>query len=106
MTKVKFLDGKSGICGFEISGHSTLNCDDEEGKLLCSAISSAAYMAVNTVSEIVGDDFDELEVKDGFMKVKLLMPSRETRVILEGFKLHITSLSEDYKNKIQILTEV
>ena len=55
MTKVKFFADEKGLCGFEIKGHSSKNCDDELGKIVCAAVSSAAYMAANTVTEIIGD---------------------------------------------------
>ena len=31
MTKIAFLSDAAGICGFEVAGHSTENCDDLEG---------------------------------------------------------------------------
>ena len=57
MTSVKFLADGKGLYGFEISGHSSKNSDDEIGKIVCAAVSSAAYMAANTVIEIIGDRY-------------------------------------------------
>ena len=105
MTSVKFLEKENRICGFEISGHSAENCGDKKGKLVCSAVSSAAYMAANTVIEIIGDKC-ETEVSDGFMRIFLENPSEKTILVLEGFKLHITELSKDYKKQLRIITEV
>ncbi len=93
MTKVEFLADKSGIYGFIISGHSTDSYDDTEGKILCSAISSAAYMTANTVSEIIGDKIDA-DVSDGYMKVTVKDISESSRNVLKGFKLHIEELSK------------
>ena len=64
MTKVKFFADEKGLCGFEIKGHSSKNCDDELGKIVCAAVSSAAYMAANTVTEIIGDKA-AADVSDG-----------------------------------------
>ena len=105
MTSVKFLEIENRICGFEIEGHSTENCDDEKGKLVCSAVSSAAYMAANTVIEIIGDKCD-VQVNDGFMRIFVENPSDKTLSVLDGFKLHITELSKDYKKQLRIITEV
>ncbi len=105
MTSVKFLEKQNRICGFEISGHSTENCGDEKGKLVCSAVSSAAYMAVNTVIEIIGDKC-ETKVNDGFMRIFIENPSDKTISVLEGFKLHITELSKEYRKQLRIITEV
>jgi uncharacterized protein YsxB (DUF464 family) len=105
MTSVKFLEKENRICGFEISGHSTENCGDEKGKLVCSAVSSAAYMAANTVIEIIGDKC-ETKVNDGFMWIFIENPSDKTISVLEGFKLHITELSKEYRKQLRIITEV
>ena len=104
MTKIAFLSDAAGICGFEVAGHSTENCDDLEGKLVCSAVSSAAYMAANTVTEIIGDKCDA-EVSDGMMKIRVANPSKASRAVLEGFRLHISELSKQYSKRLKI-TEV
>ena len=55
MTSVKFLSKNESLYGFEIKGHSSVDCDDQDGKLVCAAVSSAAYMTANTITEIIGD---------------------------------------------------
>ena len=93
------------ICGFSISGHSSKNCDDTEGKIVCSAVSSAAYMAANTIIEVIGDR-TEAEVDDALMVVRVINPSQKTVAVLNGFKLHIEQLSLQYNDRISILSEV
>ena len=105
MTKVVFFADKSGIYGFQISGHSTESCNDAEGKIVCSAVSSAAYMAANTVSEIIGDKVDA-EVSDGFMRILVKDISESSKSVLEGLKLHISELSKQYNGRITTTTEV
>ncbi len=105
MTIVKFLEKQNRLYGFEISGHSTENCDDEKGKIVCSAVSSAAYMAANTIIEVIGDEC-ETEVNDGFMRICSKNPSDKTVAVLEGFRLHLTELSKEYRKQIRIITEV
>ena len=101
MTSVKFLADKNSLLGFEISGHSSKNSDDEFGKIVCSAVSSAAYMAANTITEIIGDKA-EAEVSDALMKISVSNPSDATKKVLEGLKLHLTELSKQYSNNIKI----
>ncbi len=101
MTSVKFLAGEK-LCGFEISGHSTVNCDDEVGKTVCAAVSSAAYMTANTITEIIGDKADA-NVSDGKMRFTVKKPSDAAVIVLEGLKLHLTELSMQYSNNIKIL---
>ena len=101
MTSVKFLTDSKGIYGFTISGHSSTDCDDEIGKIVCSAVSSAAYLVANTVIEIVGDKADA-DVNDGFMNFQVKNPSDTTYKLFLGLKLHLTELSEQYSNNIKI----
>ena len=105
MTKVVFFADNSRIYGFEISGHSTETEKDIEGKIVCSAVSSAAYMTANTVLDIIGDDVQS-EVLDGYMKIIVKHPSEASQKVLEGFKLHISELSKQYQTRITTLTEV
>ena len=101
MTGVKFLADNKGLYGFEISGHSSRDCDDSDGKIVCAAVSSAAFMAANTITEVIGDKADAF-VDDALMVVKCENPSKESRVVLEGLKLHLTELATQYSNNIKI----
>lgn len=105
MTSVKFLSKGESLYGFEIKGHSSSDCDDVEGKIVCSAVSSAAYMTANTITEIIGDKCD-VAVDDALMRVKVIAPTEKTIAVLEGLKLHLTELSKQYSKRIRIYTEV
>lgn len=101
MTGVKFLTNGKILYGFEIGGHSSLDCDDEVGKIVCSAVSSAAYMAANTVTEIIGDKAD-IEVDEAKMVFVCKEPSDATVKVLLGLKLHLSELANQYSNNIKI----
>ena len=105
MTAVTFFTDRGNITGFYLFGHSTVNENDLEGKLVCSAVSSAAYMTVNTITEIIGANVDA-EVNDGELRVKLLDKISESQEILNGFKLHIVELMKQYQNRIKVVSEV
>ena len=105
MTRVKFLSKDESLSGFEIKGHSSRDCDDFEGKIVCAAVSSAAYMAANTIIEIIGDECEAV-VDDAKMYVNVNSPSKETSTVLSGLNLHLTELSKQYSNRIRIITEV
>ncbi len=102
MTKVKFFAKNAG---FEISGHSSKDYNDEEGRIICSAVSSAAYMAANTIIEIVGDK-TEAKVDEAQMWVKVSNPSEKTKTVLAGLQLHLSELAKEYPNNIQVISEV
>lgn len=101
MTRVRFSADEKGIYGFEISGHSSEDGDDEIGKIVCAAVSSAAYMAANTVTDIIGD-VAEVFVDDAVMRFYVKNPSDCTVKVLEGLRLHLTELSEQYGSNITI----
>ncbi len=105
MTVVRFsyLDGN--IIGFEVSGHSTENANDLNGKLVCASVSSAVYMAVNTLTEIQHLDVDAA-VSDGKMSAKVMNNAEKAQVVLSGLLLHLTELSKDYPKNITIYSEV
>ena len=102
MTCVKFLADSKGLYGFEISGHSSVSCDDEIGKIVCAAVSSAAYMTANTITEIIGDKA-VAKVNDGEMFFSVKEPDIASVKVLEGFKLHLTELSNQYSSNIKII---
>ena len=101
MTSVKFLADKKGLYGFEISGHSSRDCDDSAGKIVCAAVSSAAFMAANTITEVIGDKAEAF-VDDALMVVKCENPNEQSITVLEGLKLHLTDLATQYSNNIKI----
>ncbi len=101
MTSVKFLADEKCIYGFEISGHSSVDENDEVGKIVCAAVSSAAYLTANTITEIIGDKADIYE-DDAKMRVSVNNPSCDTVKVLKGLRLHLTELSEQYSNNIKI----
>ena len=104
MTKAKFFEHGGKVCGFLIEGHSTKDAKDDEGRALCAAVSSAAYMAANTVTEIAGDSAGA-EVSDGRMLFKVENPGEITAAVLGGLKLHLSELSKQYGKRLKIITE-
>ena len=105
MTAVTFFTDNGNITGFYIAGHSTDNENDVEGKLVCAAVSSAAYMTANTLTEIILADA-QISVNDGEMKLRLKSKISESQQILNGFKLHITELMKQNKKRIKVISEV
>ena len=91
--------------GFSVKGHCTVDMNDELGRLVCASVSSAAYMAANTITDVIGDKAQITE-KDGEMTVKIISPSKESKAVLEGFKIHMQQLSLQYPNCINVNSEV
>lgn len=99
MTKVKFFSG-SQLNGFEVSGHTDV---EEEGKdIVCASVSSAAFMTANTITDVIGDKAD-IQLDDGYIKVVVDSPSKETVLLLKGLQLHLNEISRQYPENITII---
>lgn len=90
----------TGIVGFSIKGHSGYS--ESGSDIVCAAVSSAAYMAVNTITDVIGVK-PEIDLSDGFLVLKLsLQDALKCSVITEGLKLHVLALSEQYQDFIKV----
>lgn len=99
MITVDFISEGSHLNGFEIKGHSGYS---EEGTdIICSAVSSAALMSANTVTEIFGCKA-EAETEDGFLKFILSEYDENAVKVLEGLRLHLEEVSKQYPEYITI----
>ena len=103
MILVRLFYQENLLAGYEISGHSTVDADDLDGRLICSAVSSAAIMTANTVTEIIGDRA-EVGLDDGYLRLRCADPAR-CQTVLEGFQLHVSALAHEYPDRIKIITE-
>lgn len=90
------------ILGFEIQGHSG---SAESGQdIVCASVSSAAYLVVNTITDIMKIEPDDLSVSDGEMFFKLKEEdATKCKDILDGFELHLTELSKQYSEFIHVI---
>ncbi len=88
------------VTGFEISGHSDFS--EQGSDIVCAAVSSAAYMTANTITDVQELDCI-VTVNDGFMKLKLSKAeARSAQVILNGLLLHLNALSQEYSDFIDL----
>ena len=98
-----FTEPSGGLVGFSISGHNGTEGED----IICAAVSSAAYMTVNTITDIIKADA-RVTVEDGYMLVKVLPKEiGSCHILFAGFKLHMLGLEEQYPQNINVsYTEV
>ncbi len=100
MTAIRFITSRSVILGFELKGHSGFA--EAGSDIVCAAVSSAAFMTANTITEILSINAD-VSVDDGFMKMKLSsQDAMKAQDILRGFELHMNELSQQYQNNIKV----
>jgi len=100
MIKVRFF-GTEPVYGFRITGHSDMNPGGPE--ILCAAVSSAAYMTANAVTEVLGLKPTLLN-RDGvmYLKVKSETEAEQCRVLFDGLKLHLSSIAQDYPKYLKV----
>ena len=91
--------------GFSVKGHCTTDASDEFGKQVCASVSSAAYMTANTIIEVINDKAD-VSVSDAEMVLKVKNPSDINLAVIEGFKIHMQQLAEQFPNCIKVYLEV
>ncbi len=106
MIKAEFFTTASGeLLGFSMKGHS--GSAQAGYDIVCAAVSSAAYMTVNTVTDVLNVDA-RVAVDDGFLRIRVQeKDARSCRSIFAGFKLHMLGLEEQYPNNIEVsYTEV
>lgn len=90
----------TGIVEFSIAGHSGYG--ESGSDIVCAAVSSAAYMAANTITDVMGAA-PSIQVSDGFLGLKLsLQEAERCSAITEGLRLHMMALSEQYQNYIKV----
>lgn len=99
MIKARFFTEGDFLTGFEIKGHSGYS--EAGSDIVCAAVSSAAYMAANTITEIIGLDADISLNDDGFFKL-VVKPESQSQTTLRGLKLHLEALSQDYPENIKL----
>lgn len=99
MIKVCFFTEHGLLTGYEIKGHSGY-AESDKDDIVCAAVSSAAYMAVNTITDIICSQAD-IQVENGYLSVKT-DGAGEIQTILKGLKLHLQQLSQDYPKNIKV----
>lgn len=106
MIKTEFFTNKNGaILGFQIKGHS--ESAEFGNDIICAAVSSAAYMTANTITDVIGVCADVI-VDEGEMSLTMTEKGALLcRDVMSGFKLHMVALEEQYPENINVnYTEV
>ena len=93
MIKVRLLIGNDRLTGFDISGHAMFA--ENGSDIVCASVSSAAYMAANTVTEIIGAAAE--------VSFLLKEDNEAAFAVLDGLRLHLTELSKQYPKNIKII---
>ncbi len=105
MICAKMLNRNGLLCGFDVQGHS--GAAPSGSDIVCAAVSSAVYMAANTITDVCGCEADIRE-QDG--KLSMTIAEKDipkAQIVLKGLLIHLQELVAQYPKFIQIqLTEV
>ena len=101
MITVKFFTERKRIHGFEVKGHSGLA--ERGNDILCAAVSSACYMTVNTLTEVLKVDVNVQVDENGYMKAVVSELTEEAENLLNGFQIHINALAKDYRKNLKVI---
>ena len=80
MIRAVFFEGENGR-GFEISGHAGGSAGTD---IVCAAVSSAVYMAANTVTDVIKIHADISE-QDGYLKFSVGEENDSAAAVLDGY---------------------
>ncbi|MBR2868675.1 MAG: ribosomal-processing cysteine protease Prp [Clostridia bacterium] len=100
MIRVRFSIGNNRLHGFEIKGHSMSAPEGQD--IICASVSSAALMAANTITEIIGIPA-RAEAESGSMVFYPEEVNENTEAVLRGLELHLTELSKQYPLNIKVI---
>ncbi|MBQ6380593.1 MAG: ribosomal-processing cysteine protease Prp [Clostridia bacterium] len=98
MITVLFFESEGKPSGFEIKGHALFAAHGSD--IVCSAASSAAIMAANTITEVFGEPV-EVQAGEGHLLLKGAK-SQSSQGVLSGLKLHLQQLAEQYPANITV----
>ena len=88
------------VTGFTLSGHADFS--EQGSDIVCAAVSSAAYMAVNTLTDVQEIPCN-VTVDDGFLQIELSNENADkAQVVLNGLLLHLDALSKQYAEYIDL----
>ena len=96
-----FIDRRKKITGYHIKGHSMMAESGED--VLCAFVSSAAFMAANTITDVI-----KAEAEDGDMLLRVAGEYLDQcQTILAGLRLHLSETEKQYPNNLKVvITEV
>ena len=101
MIRINFTKENGLISGFECKGHSMSAQSGQD--IICAAVSSACYMAANTITEVIALDADAAAY-DGYMRIDIKSSKEKAQDTLNGLYLHLTELEKQYPSNIKLIT--
>ncbi len=103
MIIARFRESGGLYAGYTVTGHAG-GCSDSGVDLICAAVSSAAYMTVNTVTDVIFCEAD-CEDSEGYMRVDVTGSGEKAALasaVIAGLRLHLQELQKTYPDFITL----
>ncbi len=103
MVEAEFLRLDGSLVGFQVSGHA--NSGPFGKDIVCAAVSSATFLAANTITDYL---YAPADAKDKGNKIMLVLRDPNSAMciaakqVIASFHDHLKTMSEEYKGKIRI----
>ena len=108
MIIAEFIKKDNYLIGFKVSGHA--NFDGYGHDIVCASVSSAVQLVCNTISECFKNTDAKISVDENYgISLKLINTpiGDPCYTLIDGLKLHLEVLSEDFPKTINLkITEV
>ena len=101
MIRFKFFLAGRAVTGFDVKGHAGYGTKGSD--IVCAAVSSAAYLTANTLTDFLKADAAASADPNGGMTLVLRSPNEAAQQLLKGLEQHIRMLSEQYPDCIKII---
>ena len=105
MINVTVFNRSSALCGFSCKGHS--GYAESGSDIVCAGVTSAVGLCVCMLTDVLGLSPD-ITVNEKTAEVRCILNERDVvrgEEMLKAFKLHISSLAEDYSEYISLREE-
>ena len=102
MITADFLARPDGwVAGFSLRGHAEYA--EAGSDIVCAAVSSAAYLVVNTVTDVLHIAPLSLRAEEGDLFFRVDQKDEEAcRAAFEGLRLHLQQLEEQYPDRLRV----
>ncbi|MBQ9553154.1 MAG: ribosomal-processing cysteine protease Prp [Clostridia bacterium] len=101
MIRFKFLLSGNAVTGFDVAGHAGYG--NKGSDIVCAAVSSAAYLAANTLTDCFQVGAVAAQDPNGRMTLTVPPGDEAAQQVLKGLEHHIRMLSEQYPDCIKII---
>jgi len=99
MIRAVFFEKNRTIIALRVSGHAMRGSAGTD--IVCAAVSSAVYMAVNTVTDVIGAPA-EATVNEGELFFETTDKTDAVQTVLAGLELHLRALQKQYPDNITV----